>query len=185
MRTSTVYRFTVSKFNRLAATGVFEDDRVELLGGVPTMMTTCPPHDYAVTRLGDFLEDCLSRERWTVREEKPIHLGRFWQPVPDLAVVRGAAKDFATRTPEVLDIALLVEVSDTTYAKDSGKKLRAYERAGVSTYWIVDLVRRRVEVREMGPRGLAIATLYQDADAVPVVLDGIERGRIVVADLLI
>ena len=124
MRTSTVYRFTVSKFNRLAATGVFDDDRVELLGGVPTMMTTCPPHDYAVTRFGDFLEDCLSRERWTVREEKPIRLGRFWQPLPDIVVVRGAAKDFSTRTPEVLDIALLVEVSDTTYAKDAGKKLR-------------------------------------------------------------
>ena len=41
---------------------------------------------------------------------------------------------------------LVMEISDTTYRKDAGPKLRAYARAGVADYWIVNLPLRRVEV---------------------------------------
>ena len=39
-----------------------------------------------------------------------------------------------------------VEVSDTTYSKDSGRKLRKYARTGVQAYWIDHINRRLVEV---------------------------------------
>jgi Uma2 family endonuclease len=185
MKTSSVYRVTVPKFRRMAAAGLFDDDRVELLDGVLTMMTTGPAHDYAVAQLGDLIGDLLPRDRWFVREEKPLRLGLFWQPQPDIAVVRGPRLDFASRTPGRADVALIVEVSDTTYAKDAGKKLRLYERCGVPTYWLLDLSRRQLEVREMGPRGLKQAVVWHENDEVPLVLDGQERGGVSVNELLV
>ena len=57
-------------------------------------------------------------------------MAQFWKPLPDVAVVRGLHRDFIARTPGPSDIALIVEVSDTTYAKDTRIKLRRYERVG-------------------------------------------------------
>ena len=37
-------------------------------------------------------------------------------------------------------------MSDTTYRKDAGPKLRAYAAAGISDYWIVNLTKQQVEV---------------------------------------
>jgi Uma2 family endonuclease len=184
MRTSTAYRVSVSKFDRMCASGLFEDEKVELLGGILTMMTTGPAHDNAVTSLHDQLRDMLPRDRWTVRDQMPVHLGMFWKPMPDIAVVRGPRPDFANRTPRRIDIALIVEVSDTTYATDTGRKLRRYERCGLALYWIVDLSRRRVEVREMGVKGLSVPVYFQEHEEVPIVLDGRSYGRVVVRDLL-
>ncbi len=149
---------------------LFDDDRLELPNGV---LTAHPAQvDFTVTFLRQALEALIPADRWSVREDKPLNLGLFWKPVPDLAVVRGVHRDFAAKTPGRLDVALIVEVSDTTYAKDVGIKLRRYERCGVPTYWIVDLNRRRVEVREMGPQGLLDLRLFQEDDAIPLVLDG-------------
>ena len=184
MATSTAYRVRVSKFNRMCAAGLFEDEKVELLGGILTMMTTGPAHDNAVTSLDDQLRDLVSRDAWTVRVQMPVHLGVFWKPVPDFAVVLGPRPVYANRTPGRLDIALIVEVSDTTYATDTGKKLRHYERCGLALYWIVDLSRRRVEVREMSAKGLSVPVYFDEKDEIPVVLDGQSCGRVVVRDLL-
>ena len=147
-------------------------------------MTSSPPHDFAVLALGDELEDRLPRDRWAVREEKPVILGMFWRPMPDVAVVRGDLRTFSQKTPRRHDIALLVEVSDTTYPKDTGKKLRGYERSGVSLYWVVDLNRRRVEVREMTDKGLSLMATYQEHEELPLRLDGQDFGRIRVEKFL-
>ena len=39
-----------------------------------------------------------------------------------------------------------MEVSDTTLAYDRGQKASLYARAGITDYWIVNLVDRQVEV---------------------------------------
>lgn len=184
MRHVTAYRMNVKKFNKMCSLGLFEDEKVELLNGVLTMMTSGPGHDYAVAYLRQSLEQMLPKEKWAVREEKPVELGPFWKPQPDVAVVRGTHRDFAARTPGRTDIALLIEVSDTTYPKDTRIKLRHYERCGIALYWVVDLSRRRVEVREMGARGLSVPVYHREIDEIPVVLDGQEYGRIAVQDLL-
>ncbi len=184
MRYLTAYRFSVNKFNRMCAAGLFEDEKVELLNGLMTRMTSGPGHDYAVALLSQILEKLLPADRWSVREEKPVELGRFWRPQPDVAVVRGTHRDFAARTPCQSDIALIIEVSDSTYAKDTRIKLRQYERSGIAVYWVVDLSRRRVEVREMGGRGLAVPVYHHEDDDIRVVLDGKDYGRVPVGDLL-
>ena len=183
-----LYRLTVPQFEAMIGAGVFGDDRVELLGGVLVMMARYQPHDFAGEELGEVLKRTLSPQEWYVREEKPIQCGRSWRPEPDVAVVRGPRSAHRTRTPSVADVALLIEVSDTTYAKDRGVKWRRYAAAVIPAYWIVDLGKRRIEVFT-GPTGRGRSARYQacveygeDAE-IPVVIDGREFGRVAVRTL--
>ena len=178
------FRIDGRTFRRMAAAGGFGDAKVELLGGQPTMMTSGPAHDYVVTRLNELLVARIGRDAWTVREEKPLRLGRFWRPLPDVAVVRGPALSHAHKTPGRVDIALLIEVADSTYARDAGKKLRHYLRCGVPAYWIVDLKRRRVELRDMLSVDGRVALVCAPGSSVPLSLGGLAFPPIAVDDLL-
>jgi Putative restriction endonuclease len=75
----------------------------------------------------------LHRDHWTIREEKPILIGRYWAPKPDLSILRGSNANSAARHPRPRDVALLVEASDTTYHRDRGPKWRRYAAAGIPT----------------------------------------------------
>jgi Uma2 family endonuclease len=165
-----------------------EEDRVELLEGRLVAMTTNVPHDFVVTRLASRLRALLPAN-WSLREEKSVQLGRFWRPQPDIAVLKATDDTFASRSPRPQDIALLVEVSDTTYAKDAGIKLRRYAHVQVPLYWIVHLDRRQVEVHR-NPHGRHGRALYrmvefhpEDGD-ISVVIDGKDLGRIAVKEIL-
>jgi Uma2 family endonuclease len=82
-------------------------------------------------------------------------------------------------------VALLVEVSDTTYLKDSGVKLRKYAAMKIPVYWIVNLSERAVEVfTQASGRRYLHRERYLKGDAVPVVIDGVARGTIAVSDIL-
>ena len=110
-------------------------------------------------------------------------------PVADVVILRGPDTNYATRLARADDVALLVEVADTSYAKDSGPKLRRYATFRIPVYWIVDLNRRIVEVRTRPfgkgkQAGYARCDLYREGDQIPVDLDGQEVGRVAVSDLL-
>jgi Uma2 family endonuclease len=82
-------------------------------------------------------------------------------PDPDFHVF-----DVPIRTPDNrLPVPILViEVSDSTDARDSGPKLRMYARAGIADYWIVNLNLQRVEVyrRPENPTGKRLGWRYAD-----------------------
>jgi Uma2 family endonuclease len=184
------YRLTVSQFEQMIGAGVFPDDaHVELLGGVlAEQMTKYAPHDYTVERLGKLL-DRLAYPGWVVREEKSIILGPDWRPEPDVAVARGSSDRYRALQPVAADLALLVEVADSSYAIDRGVKWREYAAAGVPVYWIANLSKRTVEIYS-NPTGGGESAMYRDAvtcgsdDAAPLVIESREVGRIVVQDIL-
>ena len=78
-----------------------------------------------------------------MRNQAPITLTRS-EPEPDLAIVRGARGDYRTRHPSGSEVALVVEVWDTTVATDRSKA-RMYGQARIAEYWIVNLGARCVE----------------------------------------
>lgn len=99
-RTTGSYLFTFRQFLRMQAAGIFGDDKVELVAGRIYPMTEWSPHIFAVGRFHEGLRPMLPRDRWTIREEKPILFGRYWAPRPDIAVLRGSDENHATRLPE-------------------------------------------------------------------------------------
>jgi Uma2 family endonuclease len=76
-----------------------------------------------------------------------------------------------------------------TRRTDFGHTRRIYARAGIAVYWIVNLADRRIEVYTT-PSGPGAAPDYAERrdygaeEAVPVVVDGREVGRIAVGDVL-
>lgn len=184
------YRLTVDQVSHMIEAGIFPPEkRVELLDGhLVDKMTKQDPHDFAVSQLGEELRR-LVPAAWVVREEKAVTLGGWSRPVPDLAVVRGPLARYRAVTPGPQDIALIIEVSDTTYPKDRLDKSPLFADAGLACYWIVNIPKRRVEVYT-DPAGRGESARYQrettfgETAEVPVVIDGGEVGRVVVKDVL-
>jgi hypothetical protein len=187
------YRFDVRQFHRIMALGVFKDQKVELVAGRVFLMTDLPPHIFAVGRLYMSLIGLAASAYWTVREEKPVLFGRHWAPKPDLTVLRGNDTAYATRLPRPRDVALLIEVSDTTYRRDRGPKWRRYAAAGIPVYVIVRLKGADTVVEVWtSPSGKGRTARYADVvrytaragESFPVELDGQTFGQIAVADLI-
>jgi Uma2 family endonuclease len=172
-----IYRLSVAQYHAMIRHGILsEDDPVELLEGwLVKKMTRSPPHTFATQTLRDLVPGLLP-QGWFVNDQEPVTTTES-EPEPDLAVVRGTRRQFLARQPTPADLAFVVEVSDSSLGTDRGPKLRAYARAAVPVYWIVNLIDRRVEVHTQ-PNAQAPEPFYgqrQDyvpGDAVPVVLDG-------------
>jgi Uma2 family endonuclease len=187
------YRFDVRQFHRMMAAGVFKDQKVELVAGKIYAMTDLPPHSFAVGRFLRALLLMLAGDQWTIRQEQPVLIGRFWAPKPDISVLRGSDTNYATRHPRPRDVALLVEVSDTTYHRDRGQKWRRYAAARIPTYIIVRLKGPDTIVEVWtGPIGRGLTARYTGVirysagagESVPIEIDGHEHGQIAVLDLV-
>jgi Uma2 family endonuclease len=159
---SDLFRMTPRQFRKAAAAGVFEDTRVELLGGIVFRMVSNPPHRTAVLELFNAMRVLAPPTFWYVTKADDIEMGQ-WIPAPDLAILRGPESSFHNRRLDGDEVALIAEVSDTTYKKDRGLKLRRYASCGIPTYWIIDLNRRVIEVDSM-PAGRGRNASYQQQE---------------------
>jgi Uma2 family endonuclease len=172
-----LYRFTVDEYERMAH--VLDDPRVELIDGyVVTKMPKKPPHIWSVGRILRALE-FLPTDRWTCRKEDPVRIPDFDEPEPVVTVLRGPEDRYEDRIPDARNVALLVEVAESTLDRDRGRKLNAYVKGGVPIHWIVNLVERKIEVyAQPTASGYGLRTDFVVGDNVPVICDGTELGRI-------
>lgn len=183
-----IYHMTPRQFRKAVDAGIFGENHVELLGGVPFIMAENPPHILASFNVYTALAALATLPQWVVNKEHRLALGQ-WRPLADGIVLRGPKSTYGTRLARAGDVALLVEIADTSYAKDSGPKLRRYATSRIPVYWIVDLNRRIVEVRTRPfgkgkQAGYARCDIYREGDQVPVELDGQEVGQVAVSELL-
>jgi Uma2 family endonuclease len=184
-----VRRFTVPEYRRLGETGILtEDDRVELLEGwvVPKMVHN-PPHDLAIELVDDALRPKLP-SGFRLRIQSSITTSDS-EPEPDLCVVKGAPRSRKKRHPAPDDVALVIEIADTSLATDRTTKARLYARARIASYWIVNLVDRQVEVHRgpggrRGSEGYRHRRVARPGERVAVVVGGRTIASILVEDLL-
>ena len=182
---SDLYRINVREYERIVAAGVLDGERVELIDGyVVRKMPNNPPHSWSTRKILDLVAGFLP-PGWLWRLEQPVRIPDFDEPEPDLAVVRGSLDDYKHRTPVPADVALLIEVSETTLDRDQGEKLTAYAQGNIPVYWIVNLIDGHVEVYTgPGPAGYRSRQDFKPGQTVPVIIDGHEVGRIAVAEIL-
>jgi Uma2 family endonuclease len=142
-------RWTADQYYRLGDLGFFRNRRVELIhGDIIAMSPVKPPHSMGLDLLGDALRAAFG-PGCRVRIQQPIDIDRRTQPEPDAAVVFGRARDFVDHPRNAL---LVVEVSDTSLSYDRKVKAHLYAQAGITDYWIVNLVNRQLEIhRQPGP----------------------------------
>src|SRR5204862_2103342 len=92
---------------------------------------------------------------WSVRTEGPIGLDDDSEPEPDVAVVSGDPDDYSRTHPS--RPVLTVEVAESSLAADRQRKGSLYARAGLSDYWVLNLLDRVLEVyREPAPDSAAV-----------------------------
>ncbi len=180
-----VYRLSVEQYEKMVVSGVFtKHDRLHLINGMlVSKMTKKPPHVIGCEKGRDALMRNVPAG-WRVTVEAPVRIPEYNEPEPDLAVARGSVDDYEDRHPEPPDLALIVEVADSSLHEDRDLAL-VYGPAGVPTYWIVNLVDRQVEAyTDPGPHGYRSSVFLKSGQFVPLVIDGTEAGRILVDDML-
>jgi Uma2 family endonuclease len=184
------YPFTIDRYYRLIATGCFDETTPLYLwkGQLVEKMTKGRKHARSTTKVSRVLARIVPTG-WHIEQEQPIEIADDGVPEPDVAVIRGTEDDYPDRPPTAKDVALLVEVAESSLAEDQGDVLETYAAQGIPVYWIVNLRHRRIEVHTE-PTGPADSPSYRAIrhygpdDEVPVVLDGREVGRIAVRDIL-
>ena len=93
-------------------------------------------------------------------------------------------RDYRGRHITPGDVALVVEVSDTTLAKDR-RRVPTYGSAGIPVYWIVNLLDRKIEVYS-GPSSTGYSSRgdFPAGQNIPVVINGVQVGSISVDEVL-
>jgi Uma2 family endonuclease len=179
------FPISVDLYERMIAAGVFRGERLFLWQGqLVEKMPKYPPHNLAMMALNTALVRLLPAG-WHVRPEIPLRLDDRSMPEPDLASGRGNIRDFAGRQATPRDLAIVIEVADSSVATDAGEKLAGYAAAGVPVYWVVDIPGRIVRLYSE-PDGPSYRSRrdYGPDEEIPVILDGVEVGRIAVRDVL-
>jgi Uma2 family endonuclease len=163
---STRHRLTVEEYLMLDREGAFGDRRTELFDGEVYYMS--PKHRPHARVLGDVyfaVREALraSGSGLIALIDISVRLSDYDVPDPDIAITDAPDGDGILPLGA---LKLVIEVSDTTLAKDLGFKEELYARAGVPEYWVIDINESRV-LCHANPRSAAEGGGYDGQLDVP------------------
>jgi Uma2 family endonuclease len=141
------HRWTRQEYERLAARGFFPPGkRVELVEGVIyDMSPQYSLHATALRLANEALRAVFPPAAcFEIRSQLPLALSEDSEPEPDLAVVHGSIRDFRDSHPTTA--LLVVEVADSSLLHDRKRKIPLYARSGIPEAWLLNLVRRALEI---------------------------------------
>ncbi len=148
MTVVTAKRFSIEEYHRLGELGFFgPDDRVELIRGeIINMAAKGRLHSVCNSLLLRELVILLGRLAHLRVQEPIILFTTDSEPEPDVVIGRNRSDNYLSSHPEPADILLVTEVSDSTLKYDQRTKLSLYAEAGISNYWIFNLVDNQLEL---------------------------------------
>ena len=140
-----IRKISVEDYEKMIDIGIFdEDDRIELLDGVIIEMNPKKTKHTIVNYLiGEFFFDNF-RKQTIVRLQEPIILDDYSEPEPDAVLAHLPLLKYLETHPTAADVMLVVEVFDTTLAKDRRKAFN-YARAGIVQYLLFNLNTDEIE----------------------------------------
>lgn len=137
-------RWTVAEFHTICGEPAFENKKLILVEGeILEMPNPNPPHDTSLLLTQAILQIVFGTG-FCVRGQMALVLGLSTDPMPDLAVVKGSARDYSAAQPRTA--VLVVEIADSSLAYDTRDKANLYAAGGIAEYWVVDLVNRQLHV---------------------------------------
>ena len=139
-------RFTKAEFLTMAATGAFDDMKIELVDGELERIN--PPmseHGFHQAAVSYALQRVMEDEHeLRVAVEVGIEVTDDSVFACDIAVVRGRPSTNRLLQPD--ELVLVVEISHTSLDRDMSQKRIAYAVSAIPHYWVVDSERRVVHV---------------------------------------
>src|SRR5262245_54670889 len=133
-------RFTVDEYYRMAEVGILSArDRVELIDGeIVTMTPIGARHNGCVMSAARPLT-------WTagddaiVQSQGPVRWDIYYEPEPDLALLRPRDDFYTSRHAGPADVLLIIEIADSSIGYDRDVKASIYAMSGIPEYWVADL----------------------------------------------
>jgi Uma2 family endonuclease len=122
--------------------GEFNDNgrRTELIRGIVIeKISKSPLQVFLAERIRELLQRHVSTD---FLAESPLTLADS-EPEPDVAVIRGHAKDFRTQHPRTAELVVEIAISSAVLDRESAA---LYAEAGVKEYWIVLASTQRIEI---------------------------------------
>jgi Uma2 family endonuclease len=140
----TPYRFTWADVVEMGRAGLFGDATVELIGGeIFVMPDEGFLHVDSVHALQRWLLASVAVLNLEISIRAPVHLPDGSVVVPDLSVFPAGTDARGMMAARAL---LIIEVADSTEARDRTLKLPRYAAAGVPEVWLVQAQARAVQV---------------------------------------
>ena len=138
-----LYEFTIEKYHELSLSGLMPRNLELIFGGIVNKMTISPIHAKVVNKARRIIMENLPKN-FSVRQESPITVQKLKsEPEPDLCIVEGSEDEYTNSHPTTA--IWVIEISNTSLDLDRTKK-KIYATADVSTYWIINLMKKEIEV---------------------------------------
>lgn len=129
-----LYRFSVGGFERVGEIGLFFDQRLELIDGlIVEMSPRGDRHAFATRVLTELFVDRGCGRYHVNPENLTLRLGPRDTREPDSVLAR-ANRNYAREGTKPEDVALLVEIADSSLWYDLGPKPKTYAAAGTPEY---------------------------------------------------
>lgn len=162
-------KFSSDQYHWLIDAGILTTDhRVELIGG---QILTMPPmgdeHGDGIRDLTTWLSDRRGQD-YVPQCQVTIRLAEGFTPDPDFVLLRYKEEGYrGDNRPTATDVLLVIEVADSSLARDLGLKSLAYARAGVPELWVVDIPHRQVHrLTRPSPEGYQERTTAGEEEAI-------------------
>jgi Uma2 family endonuclease len=137
--TLTKRRFTADEYHRMAQVGILGERGVELIDGEIVVMTPIGHRHAAVVTHATRALVRAAGDKAIVQPQGSVRLDLFYEPEPDLVLLRPRADFYSTRSRGPQDVLLVIEVADSSLEYDRDVKGPAYATAAIPEYWLVDL----------------------------------------------
>lgn len=146
------HRFTVDEYEKILETGIFDDERVELLNGMITIMSPISdPHLGVVGRVVRLLNKHRPDD-YFCSPQSSLRIPEYGKPQPDIVVAKPHEDDYVNKTLSAEDALLVIEVADSSLKRDREAKTPIYAAADIPEYWIINLKDQQIEVFK-NPKG--------------------------------
>jgi Uma2 family endonuclease len=138
-------KITVSEYHRMVDVGILrEGELVELLDGLLVAMSPIGhPHWAVHGQLVAYLNRTLAGHA-AIFGQLSIPLGDFDEPQPDIAVLAPEPTNYFSRQATMEETFAVIEIANSSLAKDTGLKRDLYARFGIVEYLVVDLSNREL-----------------------------------------
>ena len=107
------------------------------------------------------------------------------EPEPDIAIVKGKRTDYFEQHPTAGDVAIIIEVADSSLQRDRTLKRGIYAEAAIPVYWIINLVENQIEIYEEPNTKTADyerSLVYNFGQTLPITLNSETIGELNLAD---
>lgn len=153
-------RWTCDQYYKMAELGFFRGKRVELIKGEIVVMSPMKSaHATAVRLMLEVLREIFTKG-FIVDSQLPMSFAKTDEPEPDVAVVKGKARDYSEAHPKTAE--LIIEVSETTLNYDRTTKASLYAENKIADYWILNLKSRCLEIYRCPIRDKKLGFVYSE-----------------------